>query len=197
MNKLIPLSLMGVMIIKILTPIEIHSAEHQKMTIESEKVMTVKSKENALNNEKTVQSVEENNIQNTEIVQNQAEQTSTELTTYETRMTSYYPNDGPGTGSITGSGLGPNDFEINEHGWYTYQGKLVVATATDYLISRFGLGDGVHTYKYWDEITLTIDGVDYQAIVLDSCGHAMHSGRIDLFVSGSWAVKDTMITVKE
>jgi hypothetical protein len=25
----------------------------------------------------------------------------------------------------------------------------------------------------------------------------MRTGRIDLFVSGSWAVKDTMITVKE
>lgn len=196
MNKLIPLSLMGVMIIKILAPIEIHSAEHQKMTIESKKVMTVKSKENA---QPSVEQ-EENTVQNAEssqsFAENSAEDTNV-LTTYETRMTSYYPNDGPGTGSITGSGLGPNDFEINEHGWYTYQGKLVVATATDYLISRFGLADGVRTYRYGDEITLNIDGVDYQAVVKDSCGNCMRTGRIDLFVSGSWAVKDTVITVKE
>lgn len=118
--------------------------------------------------------------------------------TYETRMTSYYPNDGPGTGSITGSGLGPNDFQVNDKGWYTYQGKLVIATATDYLL-KYGwiLGEGVHTYRYYNELTLTIDGIDYPAIVLDSCGHAMKSGRIDLFVSGSWAVKDTTITVKK
>lgn len=118
--------------------------------------------------------------------------------TYETRMTSYYPNDGPGTGSITGSGLGPNNFEVNENGWYTYQGKLVIATATTYLL-KYGwtLGEGVHTYKYYQEITLIIDGISYPAIVLDSCGHAMKSGRIDLFVSGPSSVKDTTVQVIE
>lgn len=118
--------------------------------------------------------------------------------TYETRMTSYWANDGYGTGDCTGSGLCSWDFSVNEHGWYTYNGKLVVATATTYL-TKYGwsLANGVRTYNYYDEITLVIDGVDYPAIVLDSCGSSMSNGRIDLFVSGGWAVKDTTILVKE
>lgn len=118
--------------------------------------------------------------------------------TYETRMTSYWANDGYGTGDCTGSGLCSWDFRVNEHGWYTYNGKLVVATATTYL-TKYGwsLAKGVRTYNYYDEITLVIDGVDYPAIVLDSCGSSMSNGRIDLFVSGGWAVKDTTILVKE
>lgn len=110
-------------------------------------------------------------------------------------MTSYYPEE---TSNCTGSGLCSLDFQINDKGWYTYQGKLVVATATEYLLKYgFSLAEGVHTYKYYDELILNIDGVDYPAIVLDSCGSSMKNGRIDLFVSGAWAVKDTMIEVKE
>lgn len=117
---------------------------------------------------------------------------------YTTRMTSYYSNDGYETGSITGSGLGVDDFSINEHGWYTYQGKLVIATATDYLLKYgYNLSDGVHTYKYYDELTLTIDGMDYPAIVLDSCGSSMSNGRIDLFVTDKEHIKDVEIVVKE
>lgn len=120
------------------------------------------------------------------------------VTSYTTRMTSYYSNDGYDTGSCTGSGLCESDFEVNDKGWYTYQGKLVIATATEYLLKYgFTLADGIKTYKYFDEITLNIDGVDYQAIVLDSCGSSMKNGRIDLFVSRSNAVKDTEIEVKE
>jgi len=115
---------------------------------------------------------------------------------YETRMTSYYPGDDCKSGTVTGSGKGVKDFEVNEYGWFTYDGKLVVATATKYLLNYgFTLSEGVHTYKYWDEITIEIDGVRYEAIVLDSCGHAMHSDRIDLFVSNSKSVKDTTIKV--
>ena len=115
---------------------------------------------------------------------------------YETRMTSYYPGDDCKSGTVTGSGKSIKDFEVNEYGWYTYNGKLVVATATKYLLNYgFTLSEGVHTYKYWEEITIEIDGVRYEAIVLDSCGHAMHSDRIDLFVSNSKSVKDTTIKV--
>lgn len=117
---------------------------------------------------------------------------------YETRMTSFYANDGYGTENCTGSGLCSWDFGVNDKGWYTYNGKLVIATATNYLTrSGWTLADGVRTYKYYDELILNIDGVDYPAIVLDSCGSSMHNGRIDLFVSGAWAVKDAMIQVKE
>lgn len=136
---------------------------------------------------KVIEEVTDNNVGEV------AEDTNV-LITYETRMTSYYPEEDT---DCTGSGLCSWDFETNEYGWYTYQGKLVVATATEYLLKYgFTLYDGVHTYKYYDEIVLNIDGIDYQAIVLDSCGSSMRTDRIDLFVSGSWAVKDTIIKVK-
>ena len=115
---------------------------------------------------------------------------------YQTRLTSFYANDGYGTGSCTGTGLCENDFQVNENGWYTYQGKLVLATATPYLLNYgYGLGNGIQTYRYYDEITLNIDGVSYQGIVLDSCGACMGDNRIDLFVSNRESVKDTIVEV--
>lgn len=116
---------------------------------------------------------------------------------YETRMTSFWADDGSGTGECTGSGLCSWDFGVDEHGWYTYNGKLVVATATTYLANQgWSVADGVHLYKYYEELVLTIDGVEYDAIILDSCGSSMKTDRVDLFVSGGWAVKDTMIQVR-
>ena len=113
---------------------------------------------------------------------------------YTTRMTSYYPEEGELT---TGSGLSPANFEINDKGWYTYQGKLVVATATTYLANQgWQVGSGVHLRKYYNELTLNIDGIDYQAIVLDSCGSCMRTDRVDLYVSSVDYLKDTMIEVR-
>jgi len=223
MNKLIPLSLMGVILAtyslngikKENTNIKKHLDKTANVVTKSDKKATKNStKKNAQKDKNIVQKSEEEQLpdvgkmveepvieqeteENRSMEQEEVNSTEQQVNSYETRMTSYYPNDGPGTGSITGSGLGPSNFEVNDKGWFTYQGKLVIATATDYLISRFGLADGVHTYKYYNELVLNIDGIDYQAIVLDSCGNCMRTGRIDLFVSGSWAVKDTMIEVKE
>ena len=114
---------------------------------------------------------------------------------YETRLTSYYPKKPV---SPTGSGLGIEDFGVNEFGWYTYKGKLVVATATSYLLNYgWRYQNGVRLYNYYDVLILTIDGVDYEAIVLDSCGICMTTGRVDLFVTDKDAVIDTTIIVKE
>lgn len=116
---------------------------------------------------------------------------------YTTRMTSFYANDGYGTGSCTGSGLCEWDFQVNQYGWYTYQGKLVVATATTYLANQgWRVNQGVHLYKYYEELVLTIDSVEYNAIILDSCGNCMKTDRIDLFVSNVQSIKDTMIGVR-
>lgn len=118
--------------------------------------------------------------------------------TYETRLTSYYVGDNTETSITTGSGLDINDFQVNDKGWYTYNGKLVLATATNYLLNYgFNLADNVKTYKYYDELVLNIDGIDYQAIVLDSCGKSMTTGIIDLFVTNKESIKDTKIIVKE
>ena len=114
---------------------------------------------------------------------------------YETRLTSYYPTR---ANRVTGCGLEFNKFDVNENGWFTYDGRLVIATATDYLLNYgWKLADGVRTYQYYQELILNIDGVDYLAVVLDSCGLCMQTGRIDLFVMDKNSIKDTMIIVKE
>lgn len=114
---------------------------------------------------------------------------------YETRMTSYYPTR---ANRVTGCGLEFNKFDVNENGWFTYDGRLVIATATNYLLNYgWKLADGVRTYQYYQELILNIDGVDYLAVVLDSCGLCMQTGRIDLFVMDKNSIKDTMIIVKE
>ena len=116
---------------------------------------------------------------------------------YTTRMTSFWANDGYGTGDCTGSGLCSWDFGVNENGWYTYNGKLVIATATTYLANQgWYTAPGVHLYKYWEELVLTIDGVEYDAVILDSCGNCMKTDRIDLFVSNGNSARDTMIEVR-
>lgn len=114
---------------------------------------------------------------------------------YETRLTSYYPRKPI---QPTGCGLGIEDFGVNDYGWYTYKGKLVVATATNYLLNYgWRYQNGVRLYNYYDVLILNINGVDYEAIVLDSCGICMTRGYIDLFVVDRDAVIDTTIIVKE
>lgn len=102
-----------------------------------------------------------------------------------------------GSGTCTGSGLCEKDFDINEYGWYTYQGKLVVGGATRYLL-KYGWTEqaGIRYLKYYEELTLTINDVDYPAIVLDSCGACMYRNIIDLYVSNPESAIVGSITVK-
>jgi hypothetical protein len=98
------------------------------------------------------------------------------------RLTSFYANDGYGTGECVGAGFCSWDFDINEYGWYTYEGKLVLAAATTYLQNKFGTRDGITYFKYYDEVNVTIDGNVYQGIILDTCGACYKDVRLDLFV---------------
>lgn len=107
---------------------------------------------------------------------------------YTTRMTSYYPEEGE---TMTASGLGINNFQVNNKGWFTYNGKLVVATASNRLGST-----NMRTYNLYDEVMLNIEGIDYDAIVLDVCGACQRDNRIDLFVSSRIYAKDTIINVR-
>ena len=114
------------------------------------------------------------------------------------RMTYYYPGDECKSGTATASGLTTNDFVVNENGWYTYDGKLVVATAHESLKSWDKYSDSTQkTYELYDELTLTIDGKEYDAIVLDKCGAAMNSPKVDLFVVDKAHGLDTQIKVTE
>ena len=112
------------------------------------------------------------------------------------RLTSFWFNDGYGTGRCTGSGLCEKDFKVNQKGWYTYKGRLVLAAATyECLNSKRGAcgrwnvkRSDKRYYHYYEEVELVIDNVVYKGIILDSCGACMHINneqRIDLFVSGS------------
>ena len=113
----------------------------------------------------------------------------------QVRFTNYYEGDGS-SGSVTGSGLSTADFEINSLGWYTYQGKVVIATATwECIRSETGacknynsVPKGFEVYNYYDEVEIVIDGVSYQSIVLDSCGGSYWNEdlqRVDIFIANS------------
>ena len=100
------------------------------------------------------------------------------------RLTSFYKDE------CTGSGLCKKDLTLNERGWYTYNEKIVVATATPYLINVFGAREGRDYFRYYDELRITIDGDPYDAIVLDTCGACYWDQRIDLFVKDEASVTD-------
>lgn len=148
--------------------------------------------------EEIIEPIEEIEEQEENIQENASYEKSTSIdASYTTRMTSFWANDGYGTGECTGSGLCSWDFGINENGWYVWQGKLVVAAATTYLANQgWQVGSGVHLYKYWEELILTIDDVQYEAVILDSCGSSMRTDRIDLFVSNDASARDTNIQVR-
>ena len=112
---------------------------------------------------------------------------------HDVRFTSYYTGDSSGSGNKTASGLSVEDFDINENGWYLYEGKVVVATATEECLeSNSGacrkysqLPAGYQLHNLYDELTLIIDGIDYPAIVLDHCGASFwdeERQRYDIYV---------------
>lgn len=109
---------------------------------------------------------------------------------YKYRLTSYYPGDECASGHCTGTGLCTDDFQVNEYGWYTYNGKLVLAAATTYLQNKFGVKENKLYFKYYDEVILSIDGVEYEGIVLDTCGACYKNEIVDLYVSNKESVID-------
>ena len=116
----------------------------------------------------------------------------------EYRMTYYYTNDPTGSTKITASGITTDQFKINQHGWYTYNGKLVIATANKRLLSWDKYKNSTQKmFNLYDELTLIINDVEYQAIALDVCGACMLSNKIDLFVKDRASGLDTKIKVKE
>lgn len=94
------------------------------------------------------------------------------------RITSYYPGDGCASTNKTGSGKTTADFEIKTIGnksVYTYNGKIVVAAATNELLKTGYSVNGAqqkqdkHYFNYYDTIKIQIDGTYYDGIILDSC----------------------------
>lgn len=116
------------------------------------------------------------------------------------RLTSYWTGDNTNSGTMTGSGLSTKNFQVNEKGWYTYKGRLVLAGATNECLrvksgrdgcSRYTVRqDGIYYFTYHEEVLIEIDGISYEGVVLDSCGACMRlqpsdngAGRLDVFVA--------------
>lgn len=118
------------------------------------------------------------------------------------RVTSYYPADNYGSNNTTGSGKATNDFtllNVNGKTVYAYQGRIVVAGATNELLKSGYNQNGSqnkqnkHYFNYYDTGRIKINGQWYGFIVLDSCGASMWEGyyRLDIFVPNSDNVIDT------
>lgn len=121
---------------------------------------------------------------------------------YDVIFTNYYENDSTGStqnvGAVKdGKRISTADFQVNQNGWFTYDGKVVIATATwEGIHSQYGslkevndIPYGYHIYHYFDEIQIELDGVVYEAIILDTCGSSMRdlgeeNQRIDIFIKG-------------
>lgn len=109
-------------------------------------------------------------------------------------FTSFWTGDSMKSGAITHSGLRISDFSINRNGWYTYKGMVVVATATNQCLESTSGAcgrymerkDTHHYFDLFDTLTIIINGKEYDAIVLDSCGACFWDEahqRIDIFVA--------------
>lgn len=114
-------------------------------------------------------------------------------------LTNYYTGDSTGSGTGTSSGLNSSNFQINELGWYTYNGRVVLATITNACIrSRVGICNRWNSLPYgwlafdlYDEITVIYNQKSYKGIVLDLCGACAYRinneqyQRLDIFISQS------------
>lgn len=97
-----------------------------------------------------------------------------------------------------GTQIKRSELVLNDKGIYTYLGRVCLATATyECLNSNSGacklynfdnLPDDYHYFRYYDELVIILDGIEYNAIVIDSCGFcASDQGeeyqRVDILVS--------------
>lgn len=123
--------------------------------------------------------------------------------TIEVRFTSFWPDDGTGSGEVTASGLSIDDFQTNERGWYIHQGKVVLGAATyGCLNATTGacgkyneLPAGYSIHNLYDEVTIFIEGNYYDAIILDACGASFWDEeyqRYDIFVVDEKSATDQL-----
>ncbi len=103
-------------------------------------------------------------------------------------FTNYHYGDGS-SGTTTASGLQIKDFEVNDYGMYTYDGKVVVATANMNRLVK-GMAEGYKSHDLYEEFTIKLRNNEYQAIVLDVCGACYYMEgeflqRYDIFVTSN------------
>jgi len=103
-------------------------------------------------------------------------------------FTNYHLGDGS-SGTTTASGLQIKDFEVNDDGMYTYDGKVVVATANMTRLPR-GIAEGYRSHELYEEFTIRLNGKEYTGVVLDICGSCFYTEgeflqRYDIFTTGN------------
>lgn len=103
-------------------------------------------------------------------------------------FTNYFMGDGS-SGTTTASGLKVTDFEVNDDGMYTYEGKVVVATANITRLKR-GIAEGYRSHELYEEFTIRLNGKEYTGIALDVCGKCFYTEgefiqRYDIFTTGN------------
>lgn len=112
----------------------------------------------------------------------------------EVKFTNYYSGDSTGSSDRTAVGLTSNDFQVNEMGWYTYQGDVVLAGATNVCLDiQTGvcgqynyLPGGFASYDFYDRTEFTLGGQRYTGVILDTCGACFweeQRQRMDIFVT--------------
>lgn len=111
-----------------------------------------------------------------------------EVKTTDVYFTNYHLGDGS-SGTTTASGLQIKDFEVNDDGMYTYEDKVVVATANMTRLPK-GIAEGYRSHELFEEFTIRLNDKDYKAIVLDVCGACYYMEgeflqRYDIFVTSN------------
>ena len=101
-------------------------------------------------------------------------------------FTNYHLGDGS-SGTTTASGLQIKDFEVNDDGMYTYNGKVVIATANMTRLPR-GIAEGYRSHELYEELTIKLNGKEYTGVVLDVCGKCYYAEgeflqRYDIFTT--------------
>lgn len=98
-------------------------------------------------------------------------------------------------GNKTASGHSPSNFGIHQDlGAFTFEGKLVVATANLTRL-KWQLYEGYKSFELYEEFDLVINDTIYPAIVLDVCGACYgmsHESvqRIDVYVNSGVKLPD-------
>lgn len=110
------------------------------------------------------------------------------IKTTDVYFTNYHIGDGS-SGTTTASGLQIKDFEVNDEGMYTYEGKVVIATANMTRLQR-GIAEGYRSHELYEELTIKLNGKEYTGIVLDVCGKCYYAEgefiqRYDIFTTGN------------
>ena len=84
----------------------------------------------------------------------------------EVLFTNYYIGDETNFADITASGLSVDDFKLNDDGFYTYDDRVVVATANETRLYN-GLFNGYKSHELYEELLIEVNGQTHEAIALD------------------------------